>query len=163
MDSAALGSLFTQAPVDWFIIGAVILAVALDALRSGTNRACALTLALPAVLMLFSASLREVSLGSLSIQLSSPMLRAIIFGALLIAIYLLIRRMFGSYDENGAGFMNATVAGIATVVVLITVWLQVPELQSLWHFGPTVQNVFNELYGPWWILGAYAALAFARS
>ncbi len=163
MNLTALGNVFTHVPIDYFLIGVVVLAVAVDALRSGTNRACALALALPAALMLSSVLPKAALLGGVSGQFSSSTFHAILLAALFAAAYMLIYRMIGFYGGGDAGSLNAVITGVATAALLLAVWLQIPELQSVWHFSSTVEGIFGEAYRFWWMAGSYIALAFVRS
>jgi hypothetical protein len=155
-------SLFTALPVDWLILGGIAVVVALDSLRSGIGRAISLSLALSLALLIFPLVEQTVFIGTLEI-LQTPAMQAALFGALTAALFLLMRRLGFDYLDSGMGEpVQALLAGAATAVVLICVWLQVPILNDWWTFNTTIQTFFAEQYRLLWLLGAYAVLAFAR-
>lgn len=162
MDFNAWGAVFTQWPTDWFIIGAVAALMALDALRSGSARAASLALSLPVTLFLLEALPEAMFVGPMVAGLTSPMEQLVIFVVLFVAAYLGAHRIIFTFSDGG-GVVQAIIAGLAGAIVLIVVWLQVPGLQSIWHFGDQVQAVFGEAYRFWWLVAAYAGLAFVRS
>ncbi len=162
MDFNALETLTTQWPTDWIIIGAFAAFMALDALRSGSTRAAALMLSLPAALLVTNALQGSFFLGPLSAQFTAPNAQAGIFVAIAIFLYLAVHRAIFSFSDSG-GVVQALIAGLAVAVVFVVVWLQVPALQSVWQLGPQVQAVFSETYRFWWLIASYVALAFVRS
>src|SRR5437773_2532893 len=126
-------------PIDWIAIAVFAAIVALESFRAGSNRAAALALALPATLMALSALPKAFLIGPLIQQVSGQVPEALLFGAVLFVVFMLIHKMFGFYGDSSGSFMSALIAGIATAVIAVVVWLQQPALQSLWHFGPQVQ------------------------
>ena len=163
MNLDAVIGMFTSIPLDWIILGALVVLIALDSLRSGIGRACAISLALPAALLLFSLSQKAVILKDVDSLNSSPMIQLAVFGIIALACYLLARRMALEYIESGTGEpIQALLAGGAATVVLIVVWLQLPMTDSVWHLSDKVHAVFSESYRLVWLLGAYLGLAFAR-
>ena len=87
---------------------------------------------------------------------------ATLFGILFVAFFIITYRIIGSYGMTGAFPVQATLGGIAAAIIVLVFWLQIPALDTLWHFGPQVQAVFAEKYRLLWIIGAFLALAFAR-
>lgn len=163
MNLDAVTGMFTSIPLDWIILGALIVLIALDSLRSGIGRACAISLALPAALLLFSLSEKTIILKDVNVLTSSPTIQLAVFGVIALACYLLARRMALEYIESGTGEpIQALLAGGAATVVLVVVWLQLPMTDSVWHLSDRVQAVFSESYRLVWLLGAYLGLAFAR-
>ncbi len=162
MDISSLSSIFTHWPTDWILIGAFTAFAALDAMRSGPTRATALMLSLPTALFLIDKLPDAVFLGALSAQLVSPLAQAGVFVIVTVALFFVIHRVMFTFS-NGLPPIQALIAGIAATIVLVIVWLQVPGLDSVWHFGGQVQAVFSEAYRFWWLLASYFALAFVRS
>ena len=162
MDVASLSSIFTHWPTDWILIGACAAFVALDAMRSGQARAVALVLSLPASLLLIEELPKALFLGPLSVQLVSPLAQAGIFAAVTVALYFAAHRLIFKFSDN-APPIQALVSGLAAAIVLTVIWLQVPSLDSVWHFGDQVQAVFGVAYRFWWLLGSYIALAAVRN
>lgn len=162
MDFLAWGTLITKWPTDWILIGAFVVFVALDALRSGTARAAALMLSLPAALFVANALPDAIFFGPLLVQITAPLAEAAIFVGIAIILYFVAHRAIFSFSEGG-GVVQALIAGLAASVVFVVVWLQVPALESAWGFGDQVRMVFGEAYRFWWLLASYAALAFVRS
>ena len=155
------GNLVEHWPTDWIVLGAIAALIALDALRSGSARAAALSIALPLTTLLTSLLPSAFLVGSFSAQ-TSPSVQAIIYNVLLVALFLFLHRIVYSFSDAG-GVLTALFSGIAAAVVLAVTWLQVPLFDSLWHVGPSMQAVFGEAYRFWWLLVAYAGLAFVRS
>ncbi len=162
MDFPAWGTIFSHWPVDWFIIGAVAAFLALDALRSGSARAASLAVSLPVTLFVLEALPKALFVGPMIAGLTSPSEQLIIFVVLFVATYIATHRIIFTFS-GGGGVIQALIAGIAAAAVLVVVWLQVPGLQSIWHFGDQVQAIFGEAYRFWWLVLAYAGLAFVRS
>ncbi|OGG60010.1 hypothetical protein A2765_00910 [Candidatus Kaiserbacteria bacterium RIFCSPHIGHO2_01_FULL_56_24] len=163
MDLHSVTGFFTGIPLDWIILGVLVILIALDSLRSGIGRACAIALALPVAVLLYSLVEKTAVLGTVSALSATPMAQAITFGVIAVVCYLLVRRMALEYVESGTGEpIQALLAGGATTIVFIIAWEQVPALQSLWHMSDRVNAIFSESYRLIWLLGAYVGLAFAR-
>ncbi|MDO8552176.1 MAG: hypothetical protein Q7S01_01450 [bacterium] len=162
MEISSISNFFAYVPTDWIIIVALAVIASFDAIRSGMGRQVALALSLP-VALLFSTSLQSAKfLSGILPQIGTPILKAAFFGVLFVVAYFLIRRMTESYGSGSGAVIQAVVAGVATTAIIVIIWLQVPELQAIWNFGPQVQAVFAEAYRFWWLLGSYVALAFVR-
>ena len=150
-------------PVDWMLIGAFMVFSAFDVLRNGVGRLSALSLAVPASLLVVSFFPQAVFLGSFAEQLATPLLQAMVFLIFSAALYLLVRRMDSPYRGEYGQPLQALLAGCAGAAILLVVWFHVPALASLWQFGGDVTAVFSGPYAFWWLLGSYATLAFIRS
>lgn len=159
MNLDAVTGFFSHVPTDWIIIAVFAIFVGFDTVRSGSGRAVALALSLPAALFLTDTLPHASILTGLTEQFSSPVLKAVLFGIVFVATYLLVRRMSASYRTGSGEVMQSLMAGTAAIAVVVVVWLQVPELQSVWSFGPQVQAVFGEAYRFWWIALSYTTLA----
>lgn len=162
MDLSGIGNFFAYIPLDWIIIAALAILLAFDCLRSGTKRVIALSLAFPLAYLLFASISSARFLSSLSAQSASPMLQSLLFGAILVGMYFMMRRISSGYGRSEIALAQSAIASLAASAIVIVIWLQVPALQSIWHFGPQIQAVFGEAYKFWWLLAAYAALAFVR-
>ena len=164
MESAfdAVRIFFTQLPVDWIVIGAFVIIAALDVLRSGARRVCALALALPAAALVFSALSSAVVLGDISRQFSSPVLQGVLFAVTFVVMYVLVGTIGISHGSELNGLLQGALGGIAAVAIVIVIWTGTPALRDLWNFGSQVQSIFGEAYRFWWLIGSYAALAFIR-
>ena len=158
-----LTSVFHSLPLDWVILGGIVVVIGIDSLRSGVGRACALAAALPIALLLHSLLTKAALIGSLGVLSGSTLAQALTFGGIVLLSYVLVRRMGLEYLDGGMGEpIQAVLAGGAVAILFNIIWLQVPALDTLWHVGPQIQAVFAENFRLWWLLGAYAALAFAR-
>jgi hypothetical protein len=162
MDFQAWGMLFSNWPTDWFIIGAIAAFIALDALRSGTARAASLILAVPAALLVTDSMAQSFFIGPLTAQFTAPAIQIGIFIGIFMILYIATHRAIFTFSEGG-GVIQSLAAGVAATVVLLIVWLQVPMLDTLWHFSDSVQTVFGPAYRFWWLIVAFLALTFARS
>lgn len=155
-------ALFTGIPFDWLILGGIVVLVALDSLRSGIGRACAIALALPLSLSLFYLLEKTVILKDVAIISSSSTTETITFGLVALLVYLLVRRISLEYIESGTGEpVQALLAGGAATTVFIVVWMQFPS-NSVWQLSGNLNTIFAEPYHFIWLMGAYLALAFAR-
>ena len=163
MDLDAITRLFTGIPFDWLILGGLAVLLALDSLRSGIGRACAIALALPIAAFLFSFVEKTAVLSGIGTLSASPAAESATFGVVFIACYFIVRRMALEYVESGTGEpIQALLAGVAATIVVVIVWLQIPALSELWQLNDSIQAFFSESYRLLWLLGAYSALAFAR-
>ena len=160
---SSFSALVTVWQTDWIIIGAFAALVALDALRAGSSRAAALSLAMPLSVFAFSELSQTIPIAPFLTQFSAPIAQAVLFGIIVAVLFLFIKRILGMWGDNSEGPLQALLAGIACAGVAATVWLQIPALDSLWHFGPQVQLIFGEAYRLWWLVGAAAILAYVRS
>ncbi|MDO8521925.1 MAG: hypothetical protein Q7S08_01410 [bacterium] len=159
---APINVFFSHIPIDWIIIAVFAIIVAFDAMRSGSGRATSFALSLPATLFIVAELPHAKFLSGVTEQFTSSVLKALLFGIVFVVTYILVRRMSAPDATDSGQIIQAIVAGIAATAVAIVVWLQVPELQSVWHFGAQIQAIFGEAYRFWWIAGSFAALAFVR-
>lgn len=163
MNLEAVTGAFTGVPYDWFAIGGFLLLIALDSLRSGIGRACAIALALPMATLLYALVPSTVGLGAVSVLNASPNMQLATFGAIAFITYLIVRRIALEYIESGTGEpIQALLAGGAATAVLIVVWMQLPMTGDIWQLSAKIQGVFSEQYRLFWLAGSYVALAFAR-
>lgn len=162
MNLAALMSVFSNIPLDWVVIAVFAFIMAADALRGGPSRATALALALPLTLLVAGALPDARLMGGIASQLTSPLLSVIFDGILLVIVFICMYRITDTYSADSAHPIQALFSGVAVAAIAVVVWLQIPALDSVWHFGPQIQALFGEVYRFWWLLIAYIALAFAR-
>ena len=163
MNLGFLETLVTQWPTDWVILGTFAVIVALDAVRSGSNRACALSLTFPLALLTLGTISQTVFVTSFAEQLLTPLASAALFGGALLLLYVFMRRIIGFWTDSRQGALQALIAGVACTAIVVVVWLQVPALDTIWHFSNTVHATFGQSYRLWWYLGSFAALAYVRS
>ena len=150
-------------PFDYIVLGGIVVVIGADSIRSGVGRACALAAALPIALLLYSLLGKALLIGTIAALTASAISQTITFGVIVVLAYLLVRRMGLEYLDGGMGEpIQAVLAGGAVAVVFAVVWLQLPALNSFWHFKPQISALFAESYRLWWLIGAYTALAFAR-
>ena len=163
MDATALSSVFANWPTNWIILGFIAVVIAAECLRAGTNRAVSLAHALPLAFLILSALPSAALLGGVLEKAQTPMVQAIILLVLVALAYILTYRILGFYSDSSGQPLQSLLTGVATTAILVVLWLQVPGLTSLWHFGDQVQAVFGEAYRFWWLLGSYITLAAVRS
>ena len=163
MDFGSFTSVVENWPTDWIILGAFAALAAFDTLRAGSSRVAALSLALPISAVTYGEISHTFPISSFLTQISSPVVQGALFAILLVIFFLLMRRIVGLWGDLSAGPLPALIAGLACAVIAITIWLQIPILDSLWHFGTHVQAIFGQDYRLSWLLGAFAALAYVRS
>lgn len=162
MELATLSDFFTSLPTDWIIIGAFALLMIVDALRVGVGRIATLAISVIVASVLSKMVPAALFIGQIAEQLSTPVLQAALFGIVLVAVFLLIRRVFIDYGEMSCPPIQALFAGVAVTALIVLVWVQIPALDAVWEFDSQVQAAFGADYRFWWLLGSLAALAFAR-
>jgi hypothetical protein len=155
-------NIFSHWPTDYILILAALAFIALDALWNGPARASAVALALPFTFFILDAIPHTYLLVGISSQFSTPVLQTVLFAIILVPLYFLIHRILGFYADS-SGPLDALIVGAASTAILLVFWMDVPALQTIWHFGVPITNVFGEAYRLWWLLGSFVALAFVRS
>lgn len=154
---------FSSVPIDFFILGGIVIILALDSMRSGIGRTVALAVALPLSLFLYSLLSETVILKDMAFLKGSAMTQALVLAVILVLAYLLVRRMGLEYVDGGMGEpVQSVLAACAVAVIFAVVWLEIPALSEIWIFGDQVATIFAESFRLPWLIGAYAALAFAR-
>lgn len=163
MELGNLTNFFGAVPADWIIIGIFVVICLFDAIRSGSGRIATIGLAITLAVPLSGALSKAAFLGALSGQFNTPVLQAALFGATLVVLYFILRRIFIDYGETGGQPIQAMFAAVAVTALIATAWVQTDVLSSVWNFGPQVKNVFGEAYRFWWLIGSFAALAFSKT
>jgi hypothetical protein len=154
---------FEHIPTDWIILFAVTVFLAFDALRSGQARVKALALSLPISLVCYTGLAKTAYLGPVISQLSMPFAQSVIALGIIVLVFLITLKATNTWGQGSQQPVSALMSGIAAAIVLLVVWLQVPPLQDLWHFGPTVQAIFGTSLSLYWMLAAFLAFAFVRN
>ena len=162
MNLSAVSSVFSHVPIDWILIVVFVVLIALDAMRGGLSRATALAIALPVTLLLLEFVQDTALLGNLSTILSSPVLELLFDAAALIVIFVLMYRLTDTFGSSSSSAVQSLLAAIGTVAIIVTIWIQLPILETVWHFGPQVQYVFGTAYRFWWMIASYIVIAAAR-
>jgi hypothetical protein len=162
MDWNTIVAFVQSIPIDWIVLGGLVVLFSFDALRNGAGRVQALCLALPCAMLLFSIIPSAAFIGDFIPQFSTPLLQAVLFFILATGFFLLVRRMDGGRGGGYGQPLQAVLAGIAGVAVLTVVWIQVPMLDAVWHLGDDLRLVFGGMYAFWWLISSYTALAFIR-
>lgn len=162
MDVHALLGPIAGVSMDWILLGGCVLGLTLDAMRGGTSRATALTLAISITLLLSTYIEKAFFFSTLGETLSTPLSQGLLILGLFVVLFIFMYRIIDSFGFDGQGAFPAFLAGLAATAVLTVFWLQTPILDSVWHFGPQIQGIFAEAYRFWWLMAAYLALAAAR-
>lgn len=163
MDTGALQSVssLTALPIDWLIIGVFAALLSFDAMRSGSARAAALAIALPLTQILLAALPSAIFAGSIASQFPEGRGQALLFAIVFALLFLAVYRIVYSFSDMG-GMLQGVIAGVSAAAIAVVIWLQVPALESVWHFGPQVHALFGEPYRFWWLVAAYFGLASFR-
>ena len=161
--SPAVASFIAHPPMDWVIIVVFLLVALVDALRNSTARAAAWAVSAP-LTMVFINFLERAAVFSTPIKaMTSPYAASAIFLGLFFALFVLtIRIMYGSGTPLSTP-LTAIIASCCVTIISLVVWLQVPALQHLWHFGPIIESLFSSPYVFWWLLGSFVGMAFVRT
>jgi len=162
MDLSSFSSLAAHWPVDWIIIGAFTALVAFDAFRNGSRRGIAISLAFPVTFIAYGYLDQTAIIAPILKTVSFPLEQNAIAIGMLVILFLLFSRMGGSFFGGSSGSIQALITGIAAAIVAAVFWLQLAPLEALWHFGPSVAQVFGVSWRLWWLFGSYLALAFVR-
>ncbi len=163
MNIDAITGVFSSIPKDWLILGIFALFASFDAVHSGARRICILALSLPATVFLINSLPDSAVLGSIAGQFSTPVLGAILFFIVLVIMYVIVGRIGIAFGSGGGQALQAALSGVALSALVVTFWIQIPALDSIWHFGTQVQDIFGDGYRLFWLLGSYATLAFVRN
>jgi hypothetical protein len=163
MEISLLLNFFSSLPADWIIVGSFGVLALVDALRVGSARISTLAVAALITLVVHQTFAPAVFLGALSATLSTPVLQAALFGVLYVIVFIFIRRVYIDYGELQGQPLQAIVAAVAVTALMLVVWVQVPALQAVWHFGGQVAAVFGDSFRFWWIFASLGALAFAKA
>ncbi|MBI5456575.1 hypothetical protein HY969_02445 [Candidatus Kaiserbacteria bacterium] len=163
MELGTVTNFFSGVPADWIIIACIAAVFLIDALRVGSGRIAAFGISATLAVQVSAALGGAAFLGALSTQFSTPVLQAALFVVILIAVFLLIRRIAMDYGETGGQPIQALFAAVAASALVLLAWVQVPALHSVWDFGGGVKSMFGEAYRFWWLIGSLAALAFSKA
>ncbi len=163
MDIEALKVMFTTVPAGVVAIGLFATFITVLTLRFGASLAIAFSIALVIGHTLFSALPDSFMLGSVLSGITSPVMAAGIYGGLVVLLTIVLYRMTATTSDESARPLFAIATGIATTVVMLTVWYMAPQLQSLWHFNEIIQGAFGSAYRVYWIFAAFVVFAFVKS
>jgi len=152
----------TRIPTDWIIIVLLIIFIAFDVIRGGSSRAVALSLALPLSALLASRIPDTVLVSSIAQSFTTSTMQALFIGVIIAIALVLTYRLTATFGDDSGKPIQALIAGIATVAIVLSVWIQTPALDTLWHFGTQVQIIFGSAYSFFWLCAGYFLLAFVR-
>lgn len=161
-DTGFVGSMFSAAPIDWFIIAAIAAVFAFDSLRSGNARATAVALAASTSLFVWLPLVESRFVSSIVALFESSRMQALLFGALFLFMCYTMNRLLGS-PIGPRSPLPALLSGLAVAALIVVMWQYVPALQSVWDIDTRIESIFSGAYTFWWIVIAYIALAYARA
>ena len=153
---------FLSWPTDWYILGGLAVLSIVDTIRSGSQRSTGVVLALLATAILYTYMSQALVIGSVIAALTLPIAHVVVFGVLF-AFMLVAALHIISYGIDDGKPVLAILLALATVILLVLIWIQVPVLQSIWSFSPPIQALFSESYRLFWALGALGIFAYVRS
>lgn len=159
----AVTALLSHPPVDWLILLFVFVVILIDALRSGTGRAAALSVALPLTIFVSDIAHHATILGTILAKFSTQPMQATIFGVLFCVVFFLTYRIMYAWGGAVVPPTVAIVGSLSATIIALVMWLQVPALQLVWNFGPTIQSLFGTGYAFWWLISGFLLMAFVRS
>lgn len=161
MDLAVIKDIFMNLPGDWLVIVMFASLITFDSLWHGSGRATAIAISFPISYLLITFLPVAYFIGRVWQQLP-PIFFALFNAAIFAVSYALIRRISPQYGSRAGAIIQAVISGFATAIVVVIVWLQIPQLQLLWNFGSQVQAVFGDAYQFWWLITGLLALLFVR-
>lgn len=147
-------------PVDWIVITAIALLVALETFRAGSAKGVSAALSLPLSYYLYSSLDTSYAIGSITSSLT-PIAHGGIFLFMCAITFFCLSRIIASFDLGG-GLLPAILCGTAVVILALVVWIQTPALMELWRFNPSIETAFGELFRFYWTLAGIGLLTFAR-
>jgi len=153
---------FLSWPTDWYILGGLAVLSIVDTIRSGSQRSTAVVLALLATAILYTYMSQALVIGNVITALTLPITHVVVFGVLF-AFMLVAALHIISYGIDDGKPVLAILLALATVILLVLIWIQVPVLQSIWLFSPPIKALFSESYRLFWALGALGIFAYVRS
>ena len=158
----ALQPIVEKLPMDWVILALFAVVVTIITLRFGTQYAVAFSLAAPLTIFIYNALPWTAFVGSYTTHLVNPSVQGAVAGGMFVGLGILIFRMMPRNLLTGAFPIQAILSGIATAIVLVVALLQLPALQVFVPLSPLIHTIFGPSYNIFWMLAAYAALAFSR-
>jgi hypothetical protein len=153
---------FPGSPIDWIVLGGIFVVVVIDSLHSGVGRAVAASMAMPLAHIHYLLVEKTVTIGTLPI-LQSPVAKTVIFALFFFTLYFLVRRTNAEYLTDFSGPIRVILAGTATAIIFLIIWLMEPALNQWWMPNEVIHAVFAEKFHLFWLLGAYAALSYASN
>ena len=148
-------------PTDWLIIASILILFIVFSVVRGTTYATALSLSLPISLLLYQSISKGAFIGGIAAGFSSPIAQSVLFLIIAALLFVLTNQAIASFDTPSS-VVSGIAAGLAALIVLVVIWMQIPVLQSLWHFTVQLESVFAGAYAFWWLIAAYVLLAFSR-
>lgn len=159
MNLASLSNTYAHLPTDWIIFAVVFAVCAIDAMRSGASRAIAVSLAMPVLYACASLLPKTAVLDSVLKQVNGipyAILLLVLLGFFSLCMYRTTR------DYGSAVPVKALMAALATTIILIIFWIQIPALSGIWHFSSQVAGIFGTAYAFFWTIGSYLMLVAVR-
>lgn len=155
-------STLSHISIDWLILFVLVVLLTIDALRAGSGRTAAIALALPIAGFIFEGAGHTALISTIIAQATAPAAQAGIFIALCIGAYFIINRMMPHYDDISGAPLLGILAGVASAIAIVSTWVHLSFLATIWHFGPSITHLFDDPFRIWWLIAAYLALAFVR-
>lgn len=156
-------NIFTSLPTDVVAIIVFATLITVVTLRTGASVAIAFSMALIVANVLYAAIPTTFMIGGLVSGDMSPYIAAGIYGALTVLLTFVLYRATSTLSDDSARPLFAIATGLATTVVVLTVWHFAPQLQGLWHFNELVAGAFGATYRLFWVILAFVAFAFVKS
>ena len=150
-------------PIEWVVLGGLLVIVVLGTMRSGTGAATALALAFPLAGMFYTELPAAALLGPIVTKFTEPASQAAIFVTLFVVVLLMTYRIVTCFDSLTGGGVFGVLGAISVGIMLLVTWQQVPTLNSIWHISAPLQALFAEQYRFWWSLAAMGLLTYVRS
>lgn len=163
MDVEALKAMFTSLPVDVVAIVLFATLITVITLRMGASISIAFSLALLVANILYAALPYTFVLGDMLSGITSPYVAAGLYGVITLVLTFVLYRMTSTLSDDSARPLFAIATGMATSVVVLTVWHLAPQLQGLWQFSNLIEGAFGASYRLYWLLLAFFAFAFVKS
>ena len=153
---------FSVLPIDWAIIGVLIVAIIILSLKPGSMHAMTSLFALPVAFLLNILLPKAFLIGPIAHSLAHPLAQAGVFVALFVVAFAFVGRISASFSTLG-GVLEALLSALSVTIMVLVLWQLVPELNAAWQFGTVITATFGEAYRLWWVVFSMRLLAFARS
>ena len=148
---------------DWLIIGFLLIVLVAVASKWGTARACVIAVTMPVSAFMFSLINDSVGTATIVSRFGSPLTQTLEFVGILVFVYIMTHRMYRSYTGEGERISLAFLSGIATIAVVMVVWIHTPALGIIWDFSSQTKSVFGTNYAFWWMIISLLTLGYVRS
>jgi uncharacterized membrane protein YobD (UPF0266 family) len=153
----------THIKPDTIVLVALVIGLTAISISWGTARACVIALTIPVSAFLFTLVHDAAFASTINEHLTNVWLQSGLFFLIAIFVYIMTHRMYRSYHNEGESLVLALLAGMATAIIVVVVWVHTPALVGIWTFNPFLTTMFGASYALWWFIVSFLLLGYVRS